>query len=61
VALTRLGRPERSDVGQKVLRFAISGGLVVPEPSQLSRKRGVPFGVALALAGAAVTFLGIGQ
>ena len=57
VALVRLGRRERSDVGRNVVRFAVSGGLVVPEPSQLSRSRGLPFGVALAIAGAAVTFM----
>jgi prepilin peptidase CpaA len=61
MALTRLARPERSDVGRKVMHFAVSGGLVVPEPSQLSRARGVPFGVALALAGALVLGLGLGR
>jgi prepilin peptidase CpaA len=61
VALWRLGRPERSDVGRNVMHFAVSGGLVVPEPSQLSRARGVPFGVALALAGALVVLAGIGR
>jgi prepilin peptidase CpaA len=61
VALSRLERKGRADVGRNVMRFAVSGGLVVPEPAQLSRDRGVPFGVALALAGATVTFLGLGR
>ena len=59
IALARLQRRERDEVGRNVMRFAVTGGVVVPEPSQLSRARGVPFGVALALAGAAVTFPGI--
>jgi prepilin peptidase CpaA len=60
-ALVRLGRAERAEVGHNVVNFAVTGGMIVPEPSRISRERGVPFGVALAVAGAAVTFLGLGR
>ncbi len=59
VALVRLDRRERSEVGRNVVHFAVSGGLVVPEPARMQRSRSLPFGVALALAGAAVTFMEI--
>ncbi len=59
VALFRLDRRERNDVGRNVVHFAVSGGLVVPEPARISRARGLPFGVALAIAGAVVTFVGM--
>jgi prepilin peptidase CpaA len=59
-ALARLGSLERVEVGGNVLNFARAGALVVPAPADRLR-RGVPFGVALALAGAAVTLLGLGR
>jgi prepilin peptidase CpaA len=64
VALLRLGARDRAEVAGNMMRFAASGGLVVPEPSSLSRSaraRGVPFGVALAVAGALVTGMGLGR
>jgi prepilin peptidase CpaA len=57
-ALVHLGRSERAEVKRNVLQFTISGGLVVPDPSRISHARGVPFGVALAVAGAVVAFIG---
>jgi Flp pilus assembly protein protease CpaA len=59
-ALARL-HVERAQVARDVLVSTPSGALLVLAPSPRPRHRGVPFGVALALAGAMVTFAGLGR
>jgi prepilin peptidase CpaA len=61
VSLCRLDRAERARVGHNLLGVAIAGRLELPEPSALSRARGIPFGVALAAAGFIVLLLGVGR
>jgi prepilin peptidase CpaA len=61
VALALLAREARQDVARNVVGFAREGTLPVPEPAKLERSRGIPYGVALAAAGAAVLTLGIGR
>jgi len=59
--LVRLPVAARAQVQRNVMALVATGSCELPEPSQLSRGRGVPFGVALALAAALVTFMGIGR
>lgn len=49
VTLVRLGREERAHVRTNVVNAALLRGMEVPEPSALSKARGVPFGVPLSL------------
>jgi len=49
-ALFSLDRAERAQVGHGLLNLALVRGAAVPEPSALSRERGIPFGVPLSLA-----------
>jgi len=60
-ALVRLGRGARADVERNLTRFVVSGHLALPEPEYIARSRGVPFGVALALAGALITLTAFGR
>jgi len=57
-ALCRVSASERARVTQNLISVAVLRRLELPEPSQLSRERGIPFGVALAMAGAALAVLG---
>jgi prepilin peptidase CpaA len=58
--LVRLGRGQRSEVGRNLASFARTGQLAVPAPEHIDRSRGLPYGVALAIGGAWVLWLGVG-
>jgi len=58
VALFRVSSSERVRIAHNLISVAMVRRLELPEPSQLSRERGIPFGVALALAGTTVAVLG---
>jgi prepilin peptidase CpaA len=61
VSLLRLTKEERREVGANLLMFAREGQLTLPEPRDLARSRGIPFGVALAVAGAGVVSVTVGR
>src|SRR5207245_46104 len=54
IALVRVTRTERVRIAHSLIHVALVKRLELPPPSELSRERGIPFGVALALAGAVV-------
>jgi prepilin peptidase CpaA len=57
--LARLRRTERIAVGRTLKSFAHSGILAVPAVEDLSRSRGIPYGVALCVAGAWTLYVGV--
>lgn len=48
LALAFASRKERSTVAQNLRYAAATGSLALPEPKEMPRARGIPFGVALA-------------
>jgi prepilin peptidase CpaA len=58
VALALLARAERVKVGHNLLNLALVRGASLPAPAQLSRSRGIPFGVCLCAAAVAVLMKG---
>lgn len=58
-ALVALPREERRRVGHNLTGAVLTRD--VGTPSELSRRRGVPYGVALAVAAAGVLLLGVGR
>jgi prepilin peptidase CpaA len=56
-ALAFAGPRVRAEVSGNVLHAVVHHELPVPSPSEMPRRRGVPFGVALAVSAAAVLFL----
>jgi prepilin peptidase CpaA len=61
VELARLDRRGRGEVAAGLAGAARAGELKVASPPTLLRARGIPYGIALALAGAGVIGLGVGQ
>jgi prepilin peptidase CpaA len=59
VALLWLDQGERARVRGNVTSAFLSGNLSVPEPSVISRRGGIPFGIALAVAGWMVVAMGV--
>lgn len=59
ISLATLARDERKQVQANLLGAALLRGLAVPEPSKISRARGVPFGVPLSLVAATVLAHGV--
>jgi prepilin peptidase CpaA len=57
IALIRLQQSERALVANTLGTMARTGNLMVAPPSEISRARGIPYGVALSIA-AAIVFLG---
>jgi len=59
VALASLGQAEKKAVGQNVLGLVLARGASVPQVTELSRARGIPFGVSLSAAAAFFLLRGV--
>jgi Flp pilus assembly protein protease CpaA len=57
LALLRLPRAQRTEVWHNVFFAVMNREINVPEPSQVPRARGVPFGVSLAVTAAGFLYL----
>jgi prepilin peptidase CpaA len=60
-ALVAVGRRERAAVVENLRRAAATLRLPLPEPGAMPRRRGIPFGVALAATGLAVVVWRVGR
>lgn len=61
VALARVSAAARARIGHNLLHVALTRDLAISQPSPESRAKGVPFGVALAIAALGVLALGVGS
>ncbi len=61
VSFLRLDHRERSLVLHNMALFALARGAHLPAPSEISRSRGIPFGVALSIAAIGVAAFSGGQ
>jgi prepilin peptidase CpaA len=57
VALLRMGKEDRRQVLDNVASVTKLSGISVPQPSEISRARGIPYGVSLSL-GAVIVLIG---